>query len=352
MLEAVVRAEARTLADYDGAEAAVDFGDVAAEEFALAEGAAIVWLPQRRIVRAEGSERVPFLHGQLSSDVKNLAPGRGQASLLLSAQGRVEGIVTIYDAGEALEIVCDASRLDATRERIERFLIADDVELETETAPAACIGVVGPRAREVLAAASGGDCALGHEWARAEVELFGVRARVLARGEFRVPFYEVVVDATDAEGAELWRSLRNAGAVAAGTAACEILRVESGVARYSVDVDDGRIALEARLEWAIHFAKGCYVGQEVVERAVSRGRLNRRLVLLGSTSPLPVGARIEGGGERDVVTSSVVSAVHGALAFAYLDLEQGTAGRQVSVNGAPARVLEWPRAEIYPGLRR
>ena len=90
-LEAAVRAEAPTLADYDGAVAAVDFGDVPAEYRALVEGAAIVWLPQRRIVRAQGSERVPFLHGQLSSDVKGLETGRGQASLLLTAQGRVEG---------------------------------------------------------------------------------------------------------------------------------------------------------------------------------------------------------------------------------------------------------------------
>lgn len=354
-LEVAVRAEARALAGYDGASAAVDFGDVAAEHRALVEGAAVVWLPQRRIVRAEGSERVPFLHGQLSSDVKSLAPGRGQGSLLLSAQGRVEAIVAVYDAGESIEIVCDASLLDVARARLERFLIADDVELENEEAPVACLGVGGPGARELLAAGCGGAISIGHEWARVEAELCGVPVRVLARGELRVPFYEVFLAgdaAAGARGEELWRSLRRAGAVAAGSAAYEIVRVESGVARYGVDVDDGRIALEARLEWAIHFAKGCYVGQEVVERAVSRGRLNRRLALLGSDAPLAAGALVDGGGERDVVTSSVVAPAHGPLAFAYLDLERGAPGESISVGGVPARVLEWPRAEIYTGLRR
>ena len=350
-LDAAVRAEARALAGYDGAQAAVDFGDVVAEHRALVEGAAIVWMPQRRIVRAEGSERVSFLHGQLSSDVKGLERGRGQASLLLSAQGRVEGIVALYDAGEAIEIACDAGRLEAVRERLERFLIADDVELETEVPPAACIGVAGPRAREVLAAVCGGSFSLGHQWARAETELGGLHARVLARGELSVPFYEIFVDASAAADG-LWQALRGAGAIPAGTAAYEVVRVESGVARYDLDVDESRIALEARLEWAIHFAKGCYVGQEVVERAVSRGRLNRRLALLGADAPLPVGARVDGGGERDIVTSSVVSPVRGPRAFAYLDLEHGAAGRSVAVGGVAARVLEWPRAEIYAGLRR
>jgi folate-binding protein YgfZ len=352
-LEAAVRAEARALADYDGADAAVDFGDVTAEHRALSESAAVVWLPQRRLVRAEGSERVPFLHGQLSSDVKSLVPGRGQASLVLSAQGRVEGILALYDAGEALEIVCDVGSGDAVRERLERFLIADDVELEAEAVPAACIGVAGPRAQELLAAICGDSFSIGHEWARAEIEIGGVPARVLARGELRVPFYEIVIAASAAhDTANLWRSLRSAGAVPAGTAAYEILRVESGVARFGIDVDDGRLALEARLEWAIHFSKGCYVGQEVVERAVSRGRVNRRLVLLAADVPLALGVSVDGGGERDVVTSTVVSPTHGPLALAYLDLDRGAAGTSVSFGGTPARVLEWPRAEIYAGLER
>jgi folate-binding protein YgfZ len=197
----------------------------------------------------------------------------------------------------------------------------------------------------------GAGFALGHEWARAEVELAGTKARILARGEFSVPFYEVFLDA-GAAAERLWQTLRDAGTTPAGSAACEILRVESGVARYGVDVDDTRIALEARLEWAIHFAKGCYVGQEVVERAVSRGRLNRRVALLAAESPLRIGACLDGGGERDVVTSSVVSPATGPLAFAYMDLEQGVTGQRISVGGIAARVVEWPRPEIYSGLRR
>jgi folate-binding protein YgfZ len=342
------------LADYDGAATAIDFGSVASEYRALTEGAALVWMPQRRIVRAEGSERVPFLHGQVSSDVKGLGPGRGQAALLLNSQGRVEHIVALYDAGTSIEIVCDAGRLDAVRERLEHFLVADDVDLETLSMPAGCIAVAGPRAASLLSAVGRDRFELGHEWARAEVELCGMPARVLSRGELRAPFYEVFLDpapGTDAGGETLWRSLVAAGATPAGTAAYEILRVESGIARCGVDVDEGRIALEARLEWAIHFAKGCYVGQEVVERTVSRGRLNRRLTLLGADSPLPVGARIDGGGERDVVTSSVVSPVHGPLALAYVELERDVPGQTLGVSGTKARILEWPRVEAYAGLR-
>jgi len=354
-LEAAVGADACSFADYDGAAAPVDFGDRVAEHRALAEDAAVLWLPQRRILRAEGSERVPFLHGQLSSNVSSLAAGRGQASLLLNAQGRVEGIVSLFDAGESIEIACDAVLVDAMRARLERFLVADDVELEAEAAPAACIGVAGPRAHEVLASVCGGSLALAHDWARTSVEIRGISARVLSRGELRVPFHEVFIDAAAASApqvAEVWQTLRDAGASPAGSAAFEILRVESGVARYGVDVDESRIALEARLEWAIHFAKGCYVGQEVVERAVSRGRLNRRLTLLGSDRPLAPGARIDDGSDRELVTSSVVSPLHGPIVLAYLDIERGVDGAVVSVDGTPARVLPWPRREVYAGLGR
>jgi folate-binding protein YgfZ len=127
--------------------------------------------------------------------------------------------------------------------------------------------------------------------------------------------------------------------------------VESGVARYGVDVDEHRVALEARLQWAIHFAKGCYVGQEVVERMVSRGRLNRRLSLLASERRLAVGARIDDGAEVDVVTSSEVSSEHGALALAYVDMARTNPGTSLSAGGTPARVLEWPMREIYAGRK-
>ncbi len=306
-------------------------------------------LPERRILRAAGSERVEFLHGQLSSDVKSLTPGGGQASLLLSAQGRVEAIVALYDAGETIEVACDAREVEAMRERLERFLIADDVELVADDAPAATFALYGPDASAALEGVSGlSALQLGHGWQRSETTIGGVPVSVRARGELRHPFLEITtLGLADA----LRRLLVDAAGEPAGDDALARAHVESGVARYGVDVDENRVALEARLQWAIHFAKGCYVGQEVVERMVSRGRLNRRLALLASDRPLTVGTQIDEGAEVDVVTSSVASPEHGALALAYVDMVRTNPGTSLSAGGAPARVLEWPMREVYAGRK-
>jgi folate-binding protein YgfZ len=303
-------------------------------------------LPERRILRAEGSERVEFLHGQLSSNVKALTAAGGQASLLLSAQGRVEAIVALYDTGETIEIACDAREIEAVRERLERFLIADDVELITEDAPVATFALYGPDAPAELAALSA--LQLGHGWQRSEATIGGTAVTVRARGEFLHPFFEI---STSEPADGLRRSLVDAAGSPAGADALARIHVESGVARSGVDVDESRVALEARLQWAIHFAKGCYVGQEVVERMVSRGRLNRRLALLSSDSPLEVGARIDDGAEVEVVTSSVLSPEHGALALAYVDMVRTNPGTSLSAGGTPARVLEWPMREVYAGRK-
>lgn len=321
---------------------------VGAEYASLSTQAAVIRRPQTRFLRARGSERVPFLQGQVSSDVRALTEGAGQASLLLTAQGRVEAIVALYDAGDTIEVATEAEHADAVRARLERFLIADDVELEAEEPAGACLALAGPQAPAVLARAQGRPVAEAAGWSRSEGEIAGVPVRIYARGEYRVPFFEIVgaADAGDPTSA-----LTAAGAQTAGVGALEILRVGSGVARYGVDVDASRIALEARLEWAVHFAKGCYVGQEVIERAVSRGRLNRRIVLLASDEPLVVGARVDGGGEHDVVTSSVESPSEGPLALAYVTVGLAEPGTALGVGATAARVLPWPRPEVYAGLR-
>jgi folate-binding protein YgfZ len=118
-------------------------------------------------------------------------------------------------------------------------------------------------------------------------------------------------------------------------------------------VDESRLAVEARLEWAIHFAKGCYVGQEVVERAVSRGRINHELALVELDELIAAGARVEGGGENDVVTSIAESPRCGRIALAYLPKTMLAAGTVVTFASGESRtgatVLEWPRSRTLPG---
>ena len=324
---------------------------VEAEWRALDGGAALLDLSYRRSIVAEGEERADFLHGQLSNDIVSLGPGEGAPALALTAQGRVESMLAVYNRGDTLELCVDAASLDDTCKRLEQFLVADDVEFAV-TAPADRLGVAGPDVARVLTAAGvplAADRLDACGWFCVDVDVDGIPVRAFGRGDLRVPMVELVVEG---DGAAVWERLERAGAVPTGTDAFEIVRVESGSARYGIDVDASRVAVEARLEWAIHFDKGCYVGQEIIERAVSRGRLNRELCLLATAAAVQAGDTVAGGGDKDTVTSVARSPRHGLVCLAYVPREQAEPGTSLTIAGSStvtARVLDWPRSREVSG---
>jgi folate-binding protein YgfZ len=190
-------------------------------------------------------------------------------------------------------------------------------------------------------------------WFVRRARIGGADVAPYGRGDLRVPAVEVVeYDAGGAAAA--WAAFEAGGVQAAGSAAYETLRVESGLPRLGVDVDDSRVALEARLEWAIHFRKGCYVGQEIVERAVSRGRVHRLLALLATEEPALAGDLVQETGPKEIVTSAAVSPRHGPICLAYVVRELAEPGKRLTLHRGSdreirAQVLPWPRVEVYAG---
>ena len=347
---------ARATCSYEGAGATRVYGeagDVAAEWAILDCAAGVLDSGWRRFFPASGDERREFLHGQTTAHVKSLAAGDGAAALALTAQGKPLAIFALYESGERLWISTTAAQAAATRAALSRFLVADDCDFEDEV-HASCMTVAGPRAAQVLAAA--GVAQLPDRWGTCSAIIAGQPVMVFARDDLRVPSFDVLAcdgEGLASDGEAVRRAIEAAGAGRCGVAALEIVRVESGTARFGVDVDETRLVVEARLEWAIHFAKGCYVGQEVVERAVSRGRINHELCLLKLSGDAAPGARMEGGGENDVVTSVVDSPRLGKIALAYVPRTKAEAGTAVTLlaDGAnvDAVVLPWPRKRTLAG---
>ena len=337
-------------ADYRGTTIVTRYDEVEAEWRALDEGAGLIDFSFLAELVATGEERADFLQGQLSQNVAALSEGSGAAALALTAQGRPEALMAVYARGDALEIVVDADCLDRTRSRLEQFLVADDVDFE-DAEPAISIGIAGPRTAEILVESPRTD-----GWWRTESEIASIPVVLRGRADLRVPCVEVRVPTCAGGEADRVRSeLLARGAVPAGSEALEILRVESGAPRICSggDLDDSRVAVEGRLEWAIHFNKGCYVGQEVVERAVSRGRLNRELCLLRTENLVVPGARLADGADRDTVTSVALSPRFGPICLAYLPLDRAEVGSELSLQSddgtVRATVLEWPRARVLAG---
>lgn len=362
------------MATYEGDEAIAGYGDVDSEWAALDAAVGVVDSRWRRFFPAVGEERREFLHGQTSGHVESLVPGSGCPVLVLTAQGRPLGTLALYETGERIWVSTTALQEDATRKALSRFLVADDCDFEDAIA-ARCLTLVGPEAAALLHKI--GVTATLDPWGACAATIADQSVMIFSRGDLRVPCYDVL--ACDEEGARsdadaVAQTIEAAGAVRCGIDALEILRVESGTARYGVDVDEQRIAVEARLEWAIHFAKGCYVGQEVIERAVTRGRVNHEMCLLQIDGSVAAGARVRGAGERDVVTSVASSPRLGTIALAYLPKASAEVGTLVELESsesnaagatesrsagatqnasapepAKATVLAWPRLRKLAG---
>jgi aminomethyltransferase len=313
---------------------------LAAELSAARSGAALFRLAGRGVLAVSGADRVRWLDGMISADVKALAPGGGAPALLLTRQGRIVADLHVLAREGALWLELEASALAGVRERLLGYVIADDVGLEDVSPAWARLAVEGPRAAEILAAAGadpGGVAA--HGWREAQLGGAGVvlAAWALAGG----PGFQLFVPREAAAAAA--DALLAAGASAASDEAFECLRIAAGVPRLGHELDESVLPAEARLEAAVSITKGCYTGQEVVTRMRSRGRVGHLLMgLRFETEALPApGAEIAAGSERiGQLTSRVLSPADGAIGLGFVRAEDAQPGAEVVVGGAPAKLVE------------
>jgi folate-binding protein YgfZ len=243
---------------------------------ALTKSAAIARLDERMVVRVTGDDRVAFMHGMCSQDIQNLRPGSVAPALLLTEHAHIVADFFIYAIEDAsLLIEIERSLWPRARAHLEKFLVADDVEFE-ELEGLTILDVEGPHAAQVLAAIDAKAVEALKEWRH----FIAGSTRIASIPRFGVAAYTLLVDASDAP--DLIATLLNSPPEPEliEPSALELLRVENRLARVGVDTADKTLALEARLERAISFNKGCYIGQETVERATARGGVKKRLCSL------------------------------------------------------------------------
>jgi len=304
---------------------------------ALVEGCALVDRSERGKLALTGGEAKEFLHGQVTNDVENLAPGEGCYAAFLSHKGKMLGDLRILDAGDELLLDCERTVLQDLFTMIRRYKLGRDVELHKRTLERGLLSLIGPHARGAAGAADLPDA----EHAHRAVELAGAHVRLIAT-DLGV---DVLCDAADTERVAV--ALRDAGALPVDEGIAEVRRVETGRPRYGIDLDDSVIPQEAGLnERAVSFTKGCYVGQETVARLYYRGKPNRHLRGLRLSAPVAPGAVLRLG-EKDVgrVGSVAESPVHGPIALALVRREAApgcTLG--VGDGAAQAQVVDLPFA--------
>ena len=335
-------AHGAVLTDDRGIQLPERFTDPGNEYQAVREKAGLIDLSFRVQVRMTGEDRNSFLQGMLSNDVQSLQPGQGCAATLLTEQGRIVADLHVYALDTSFLIDVDARIKDKMIEALDRFIIADDVEMEDVSAQQLTIAIQGPLASQVLEAA-GASVALENAFQHVEATLANTPVRIIRVDDTGADGYELLIPTAQAEA--VWHALIQAGeplgACPVGMTALNILRVEAGIPWYGLDMDEGRIVLEVGMEQAISFNKGCYLGQEIVERVSARGRVNRKLsgLLIQADTPPHSGDKLfHDTQEVGWITSTVLSPRLGRpIALGYVRREHLDPGTQLRIdrNGTP-----------------
>jgi folate-binding protein YgfZ len=255
------------------------------ETAALTGGAAVHDLGWMRRVAVRGEDRFRWLSGMVSNTVNDLAPNRGAWNLVLNAQGRIQGDLTTWREGDSLELEIAADQYARLLAHLEHFIIMDDVELVAlgQETPETAVGLTGPKAIEVLKRV--GLPSLSEPMTLTTVEWNGWQLRIARKYGALGEHYEFFMPTAGLT--KLWSCLRTAGAVPIGSSALEAFRIAEGIPTYGIDMMERDLPQETSQLRALHFSKGCYLGQEIVERIRSRGNVHKHLRSLELDGPVP-----------------------------------------------------------------
>ncbi len=282
---------------------------------AFFENAALFELSGRGRIKVLGEDRKRLLHAMTTNHVQQLEPGQGCYAFFLSAQGRVLSDVTILAQQDHLLLDVEPARRAFIMEHLDKYIIADDVTLEDVSDQQTTLALEGPAAAEILESI-GAPIPINDydsvEWA----------GRLIVKTSYTGAVgFHIYISPLDAP--ILRETLLDARAVEASAESIETSRLLHARPLYGVDITDANLPQETKLDHALHFAKGCYLGQEIVERVRSRGHVNKVLTRLQLTTPAAPGAKVLSG-EKEVgaVTSAAFDPRNNVtVALAYVRIE-------------------------------
>lgn len=331
---------------------------VASVAAAVRRGAGLLRELPRAVIQVVGSDRTRWLNSMLTNDVSSLAVGptnSGRYAALLSPKGRVVTDLQVLERGDGYWLDVEAAAAPILLERLGRYIVADDVELTDRSADFERLAVEGPAVFEVVRGLSPELERLAPD-ACADVDLDGNEVTVARFGWSGEAALQFFVPA--GAGTMLADRLLGAGSVRGlveiGYEVLETLRIEAGIPRFASELDESVLPAEAGLERAIAIDKGCYTGQEVVERMRSRGQVSHRLVGLvaAGEEPLEPGEKLSSGGKSvGEVTSACRSEGIGSIALAFARRAFAEPGTRLEVAGGVAKVVSLPFVAGSPPRR-
>ena len=348
------RAAGAEFAEYFGVSLPAEFGDPLAEYAVARDSVALIDTNFRAIFSLTGPDRARYLNAVTSGNIRDLAPGQSALGLLLNAQGHMLAELLTLALEDRLLVLGHAFVRRKTYETLDKFIIMDDATLADETEQTGTLAIEGAKTPEVL-----------QELARVDYAQLPLGAHVLTALQFAggaIPCRMLRHSLLGFSGVELllpreslhsaWdalaKAVRTRGGAPIGYRAIDMLRLEAGIPWFGTDFDEHHIPQEARIGAShISFNKGCYTGQEIVERVRSRGHVNWQLTgLLFDSAEAPVAGTAvlaEDATEAGHITSAAFSPVAGkAIGMAYLRLKYQQPGTKLQCGTSGAEVIEMP----------
>ncbi len=303
----------------------------------LRESAAWMDLSTRGKIRVLGEDRARLLHAMTTQDIQSLTPGHGGYAFFLNAQGRILGDVNVFCREECFLLDTEPETRQKLFDHIDRYIIADDVTLEDATGEMATIAIEGPQAAAILERLGAPVPAADYE-TRSWVTMIVARVHSTGAGGF-------FIFLPPGKKGELIAALDAEGVAEAAPDDARTVRIEHGRPRYGEEITERYLVQETAQLHAVHFSKGCYLGQEIVERVRSRAQIHRVLRRLEIDLPAADGEPPAAGnklksadGQADAgeIASVAFSPVLGKwVALAYVRTQFSESGTELRLPAPP-----------------
>jgi folate-binding protein YgfZ len=370
----------------NNAEIVNDYGDWLAEHTALRQSAGVMDLSSRSRICLTGADRVRFLHGQVTNDVKKLRVGEGCYAAITTNKGKMESDLNIFCLADELLLDFEPGLTEKVSQRLEKFIVADDVQIVDVAPHYGLLSAQGPKAEEVIKllglfteiptkpfhSVKISDATLGemylmnhrridsHWWGEtpSSPDLLEAGSRGLSPHQSNGFDLFIPNSSLGAVADKLIAAAKQVGGRACGWQAFETARIEAAIPRFGADMDETNIPLECGIESrAVSYNKGCYIGQEVINRIHSVGHVTRELRGLRLTDPASAGLPLPQRGDKlfrdgkeiGYITSTVKSPVLGAnIALGYVRREANQTGNELMLRTAlgenSVKIVELPFA--------
>jgi folate-binding protein YgfZ len=305
-------------------------------------GAGLLDLSSRGRLHVTGSEAVMFLNGLITNDMKTLEVNSWMPAAFANVHGRLLAAIRVIHREDGFLIDTEEATRDTVIKLLERLTLAGDFRIADLTGETALLSVQGKKAREIVHAAIGGDAAEVDSQkvltVKSKLDAPVTIVRATHTGE---DGFDVLVNRNDL--AQIRNDLTNAGVVPIGEDVMEILRIEAGIPRYGIDMDETSVVTETNLDDAVSFTKGCYLGQEIIVRIKHRGHVAKKFtgIILAAAPALAKDTKVLSADDREIgrLTSSTFSPrLNRTIALGYVKYDHLAPGTAVKVIAAEEKI--------------